>query len=287
MSEVVEIRTGTEVSNVVEQLAKAMGDETLCFPVPRTVADGEWVRFTILLEDGTHVIEGVGRCEGAVPRGNPTDHYELHLGALSFDERNEIMYERMLIAREAVDTGDDTGVIRLEDVAMEDVAGADEVSASAPPKRSVPPPPPAVSLKEAGQKAGAPGKTTSTTPSTASRTTSAKPPPLATASRRTLGTSAKKPDPKPADEETKVDLEAPVKARRDSVRPSRRPVAISDGPYALEVPSELVARARRLEDRLARKLLDRDRTPGQPEAAVLKTAIRVGLAALESLADDA
>ncbi len=318
MSEVVEIKTGTEVSQVVEELAKTMGDETLCLPVPKSVAEGEWVRFSIQLEDGTHVIEGVGKCAGAVPRGNPTDRYELHLEELSFDERNEIMYERMLIAKDAAKQGDDTGAIKLEDVAMEEIAAKDEVTESSPPApRSVPPPPPAGKKPTPGDPPKAVSKsptpsappkavTKKTTPSTppkaaAKATTPSKPPKASAASsslskssasaktpsKPRLGSSLSRksspPDKGGGGDATKVDLEAPKKARA-SAPPSR--TGVSDGPYTLEVPYELVAEAKKLEGRLPRKLFDRDRTPGKPEAAILMTALRVGLGALEGAADD-
>jgi hypothetical protein len=306
MSEVVEIKTGTEVSEVVEELAKTMGDETLCLPVPKSVAEGEWVRFSIQLEDGTHVIEGVGKCAGAIPRGNPTDRYELHLAELSFDERNEIMYERMLIAKDAAKQGDDTGTIKLEDVAMEVLEGQDEVSESSPPPRSVPPPPPAKSAAADAKKTESKASTPPAK-STASKSSLPKAAPKPSLMKSPLGKKSTPPakrastppskrastppskrastPPSAQSDATKVDLEAPKKARA-SVRPSRRPPAVSDGPFTLEIPYELVAKARKLEDRLPRKLFDRDRTPKKPEAAVLLTALRVGLGALEGAADD-
>jgi hypothetical protein len=303
MSEVVEIKTGTEVSEVVDQLVKTMGDETLCLPVPKSVAEGEWVRFSVQLEDGTHVIEGVGRCAGAIPRGNPTDRYELHLAELSFDERNEIMYERMLIAKDAAKQGDDTGAIKLEEFAMEVIEGKDEVTESSPPARSVPPPPPGESAateadaKKAKPKAEAkkpkpkasalPPKSDVSKPSLMKSPLGKKstPPPKRASTPPAKRTSTPPKSKSAQSDATKVDIEAPKKARA-SVRPSHRPVAVSDGPFTLEVPYELVAKARKLEDRLPRKLFDRDRTPKKPEAAVLLTAIRVGLGALEGAADD-
>ncbi len=323
MSEALRIKTGTEVSEVVEELAKTMGDETLCLSVPESIAEGEWVRFSIQLEDGTHVIEGVGRCAGAIPRGNPTDRYDLHLSDLSFDERNEIMYERMLIAKDAAAQGDDTGTIKLEDVAaMEEVAARDEVTESSPtPERSVPPPPPVKSPAAAapkspvatpkpssppskvaasgssapksapkgallksplGRQSSPPAKRSSTPPSKRTSTPPgkrvSKPPGKSVAASSSKGSDT--------NDATKVDLEAPKKARASVLPSQRRAAAISDEPFTLEVSSALVAKARKLEDRLPRKLFDRDRVPGHPEAAILMAALRVGLGALEGAADD-
>ena len=54
----------------------------------------------------------------------------------------------------------------------------------------------------------------------------------------------------------------------------------------LEVPSDVVAHARRLEPKLPRKLLARDRKPGKPESAVLGAALRIGLASLAALTEE-
>ncbi len=313
MSEVLEIRTGREVSEVVERLAREMGGDKLCLPVSSTVAEGEWVRFSVMLEDGTPVIEGVGRSEGAVPRGGASKKFDLYLTELSFDTRNEIMYERMLIAKEASQRGDHTGTIKLPDVAMmEDDLADDPMSASdgASP-RSVPPPPPATPLgktprppklpskappakkksatskkKKAAaapaKKAASPAKKKSAAPPARK---SAAPPARKSAAPPARKSAAPAPrEPLEADT-TRVDLESP-KASKKRSRSSRLPPAIADGLYELEVPHELVAHARRLEERLPRKLTNRDRTPKHPEAAVLKTALRIGLAALDAIAEE-
>jgi len=314
MSEVLEIRTGREVSEVVERLAREMGGDKLCLPVTGTVAEGEWVRFSVMLEDGTPVIEGVGRSEGAVPRGGASKKFDLYLTELSFDTRNEIMYERMLIAKEASQRGDHTGTIKLPDVAMmEDDLADDPMSASdgASP-RSVPPPPPATPLGKTPRPPKLPSKPPaaklpSKAPSAKKKSAASKKKKAAAAPAKKAASPAKKKSaapparksaapparksaaPAPREpleaDATRVDLEAP-KASKKRNRPSRLPPAIADRLYELEVPHELVAHARRLEERLPRKLTNRDRTPKLPEAAVLKTALRIGLAALDAIAED-
>jgi hypothetical protein len=172
------------------------------------------------------------------------DRYDVKLSELQFDERNEIMFERMLIARDAAEQGDDTGTIRLGAIEAieEKVSARDErISASPPRKPSKPPPMPA--------KTGA---------------------------RRST------PPAKPAAEPLPKRKSLPPTARSAPTRTA----AVSDDGYQLAIDPTLVARARSLEQRLPRRVLDRDRPPGKPEAAVLTVALRLGLAALGAIADD-
>jgi hypothetical protein len=286
MSEVVEIKTGTTVSDVVEQLAGSVGDSSICLPVERKIDEGEWVRFTVLLEDGTHVIEGIGRCDGSLPRGNPVSRYDLQLSELQFDERNEIMFERMIIARDAAKKGDDTGAIKLDDGTIEQIeeeAAKDEsVDAKPASKPSVPPPMPATAAtgSSSAKKSVPPGKLPA-------KSDSVKSVPLGQPSRK------KKSIPPSAlrgsDDDTTIETKTPEHSGPSKTRPKSappRPAPIRDEAYQLEVDPALVVAARGLEPRLPRKMLARDRVPGRPEAAVLSTAIRIGLAALDSIADE-
>jgi hypothetical protein len=141
MTEALSIQTAhADMSEVVRELAPAVDDESIRLPSERSIADGEWVRFTILLADGTSVFEGVGRSSGTEREG---DHYRVMLTLLQFDERNEIMYERMLLARDAEQSGESTGTIDL--ASMPGVRGErapKAESARPPPPRKPPPPPP-------------------------------------------------------------------------------------------------------------------------------------------------
>src|SRR5690349_1781361 len=98
MSETLEVRTShAAVADVVQDLAKKVDDTTLRLPSSRSFGDGDWVRFTVRLDDDTPVIEGIGRCQSVEKTASG---YEIVLSLLQFDERNEIMYERVLIARD-------------------------------------------------------------------------------------------------------------------------------------------------------------------------------------------
>jgi hypothetical protein len=254
MGDVVEVRVGATVSEVVDRLAAGVGESTLSVPLAHRIADGEWVRFVVMLDDGTPVLEGTGRCDGSLPRGASLDRYDVTLSELSFDERNEIMFERILIARDAAEKGDDTGAMKLAAIEAieEDVSARDEkVTASPLKKPSVPPPAP--KAKPLPRRSTPPGKPASIPPKRKSR-----PPERA----------AEKPKAMP---------------KLASARPS---ASVSDDAYTLPVDASLVARARDLEQRLPRRLLDRDRQPGKPEAAVLTVALRMGLAALGAVAEE-
>ncbi|MBX3271784.1 MAG: hypothetical protein KF729_16065 [Sandaracinaceae bacterium] len=88
-----------DVSDVVHELAPFVDDTSLRLAASRRIPDGDWVRFSVHLLDGSKVFEGVGRCQESTQEGAST--YRVRLSLLSFDERNEIMWERLLLAREA------------------------------------------------------------------------------------------------------------------------------------------------------------------------------------------
>lgn len=136
MAEEVEVRKGDSVTSLVDELATAVTPDTLALPVDRPIAKGEWVRFALRLLDGTDVLEGVGRSRGSIPRGNPVSHHDLVLSDLQLDERNEIMWERLLIAAESAMSGDETGNIVLDERSL-------GPAQSSPTRRKPPPPAPA------------------------------------------------------------------------------------------------------------------------------------------------
>jgi hypothetical protein len=128
MTEALEIRTPhADVLEVVRELAPSVDDVALRLPCERPIADGQWVRFKVLLADGSTVFEGLGLSIGTQPDG---PGLRVQLAQLQFDERNEVMYERMLLARDAAE---ETSTIELHEVGAELVRGG---------SRSAPPPPP-------------------------------------------------------------------------------------------------------------------------------------------------
>lgn len=362
MTEALEIRTPhADVSDVVRELAPSVDDLSIRLPCERPIAEGEWVRFMVQLVDGTTVFEGVGRSQGTRPDG---PRFRVHLSMLQFDERNEIMYERMLLARDA--ESERTGQIDLAELGAELIRAG---SRSGPaPARSAPPPPPlrakppvprrpsAPPPSQVAPKPSAPPRSraasnASSPPSRVARKPGAPrpgpaaPPPSATAPaparprpsslppvKAPLGPKPAAPPPTPpsrAEAAPKAPSSAPPRhvppepealagaaddlvTRQEQLpeaahrprrrrRPQRVPVddaelATSDTvvsrpaelhrprPLSLEVPPHLVERARALAPTLPAEL-----TGGRgasPEEAVLRTALRLGLASLAALGDD-
>lgn len=134
MSESLEIRTThRDVSDVVRELAPFIDDMSLRLPSGRRIADGEWVRFSVHLIDGSAVLEGVGRCQESTQEGAST--YRVRLSLLSFDATNEVMYERMLLARD-LDGEEATGTIDLRSLGEKILK-----QPPTPPTKSAPPEP--------------------------------------------------------------------------------------------------------------------------------------------------
>lgn len=253
MTEHVEIRKGDSVASLVDQLATSVKQDSLTLPADRAIADGEWVRFTLKLADGTDVMEGVGQSRGSMPRGNPVDHHDVVLGELSFDERNEIMWERLLIAAEAAQRGDETGTIQLSEESVE--AMVDAAGSGAPAKSA---------NGGAGAKAGAPPPVPKASPSTAPKASPSGAPKAAPSTA-----------PKPAGASNPPPPSTTAKASFAS-----KPPPASQG-RQLAVAEDLVARARKLAAMLPRESFKKNPNE-RPEDAVLAAALRMGLAALEA-----
>jgi len=131
----IEVRTSHgDVAELVDELAGAVDESNLVLTVGEEVSEGEWVTFVLHLADGTPVFEGVGRCAGAARSDDGSDRWDVLLGSLSFDERNEIMYERVLLAHESLETGaPTTGFVDIGKIAE-----TERAADTSPP----PPPPP-------------------------------------------------------------------------------------------------------------------------------------------------
>jgi hypothetical protein len=296
VAEQLDVRTGfSEIVEVVEQFARAVEPGTIRLEAQGRVQPGDWVRFRILLADGSTVLEGVGRCAGSQPRGNPIDRREVALTELQFDERHEIMYERMLLARESLlGLADDTGTISLSDVEeIEDGATRTEVVISPPeppaPDRTVP----ATDVKPGRPTKGKPAPPPSRpapSPEPARRKSS---PPAAEPARKRSSPPPAKKSPSPTDVEPTRIIAPPEEKRlvaasvaadtideettAERARPARTEPSIAT--------SELTARARVLARKLPKELLEKKQEGAEVEA-VLRLALRLGLAALETLAEN-
>ncbi|MFK7989547.1 MAG: hypothetical protein AB8I08_26255, partial [Sandaracinaceae bacterium] len=137
MGEAIELRTrNADSAGAVEELAPFAEEGALRLPSDHPIADGEWVRFEVQLADGTPFLEGLGRAEGTVAG-------RIRLSMLQFDTRNEILFERILLAGNPENA---TGTIDLN--TLEALAQVREPPTPVPPPtRAAAPPlprPPAV-----------------------------------------------------------------------------------------------------------------------------------------------
>jgi len=265
MTEALEIRTPhADVSALVRELAAGVDDLSIRLPCERPIAAGQWVRFTVLLADGSAVFEGIGRAEGSRPEG---PRYRVHLSELSFDARNEIMYERMLIARDAAE---ETGTIDLNEVGAELVRGPSRSAPPPPPpaRRPSAMPPPLPRASTAPPRPSAPGRPAPrpTTP----------PPKPARPLKRVKPTPAARPATASPSAGGAADLRAlPVEQAREPrpVRPARvgvTPTVVNkidtllgreESGLRLEVPPRLVAQASALAPSLSRHVDDPHASP--------------------------
>jgi hypothetical protein len=233
MTRALEIRTPhTDVSDVVRDLAPAIDDESIRLPAEQPIGAGEWVRFAVTLADGTTVFEGIGRSQGSTAEAGST---QVSLSALQLDARNEVMYERMLLMRDAEQ--EKTGTIDLDELVAELVRG---------PSRSVRPPTPGKARPSALPPLGS------------------VPPPAPAAGRRPPAPSSPPPRPKPV-------AAAPPAARPSAKPEPTRPepakaVPRPAMPAAPSPPSPAAAATRRPSPARPAAAKPAAPTPAQPSA---------------------
>lgn len=98
MTRVVTIRTDHEdMASAVEALAPHVSESAVSLAVAEPIGPGQWVRFRWLLRDATVFWEGVGRCASSRRAG---ERFTVVLESLSFDARNEAMFERIQLGLE-------------------------------------------------------------------------------------------------------------------------------------------------------------------------------------------
>lgn len=310
MTEALEIRTPhAEVSDIVRELAPAVDDLSIRLPCAQPLALGDWVRFTVRAADGSAVFEGLGRTE-RIEGDGPLRR--VLLTGLSFDPRNEIMYERMLLARDAAEV---TGSLDLQELDAELIRGPSRVKPPPPPPRdrvrdvsAIPrakpataplrpsAPPPAPSGRSSAS-LGPTGKAASKPTFSKPRAGLAAPAPIP----RTLPSSRQRPARPASGAPAQASKSSPpasaAQRRPSSVRPpaeatSTRDTVVSLRPehkaaapaLRLAISAPMLAQARMLAPNLPKEVVP-PRDDG-PEEAVLRAALRLGLAALGALDDD-
>lgn len=107
-----------DMSELAENFASRVDESHLMLPYSEAVAEEEWVHFVVQLADESPVITGQGRCTGSNDNGEeypPEYRFDVVLDSLQFEGMSEVMFERILVARESQASGDPgTGEIDLD-----------------------------------------------------------------------------------------------------------------------------------------------------------------------------
>jgi len=141
MTRVVTIRTDHEdMAAAVEALAPHVSESSIAMTVPEPIGVGEWARFRWLLRDETVFWEGVGRAATSRQAGG---RLTVVLDTLTFDARNEAMFERIQLGlEEGRRTGEHPQLPKVESVKP----APRYSSVPPPPRRAVAPAPPPAKL---------------------------------------------------------------------------------------------------------------------------------------------
>jgi len=128
MSQVLTVPTHfNDIGELSEGFLDRVEQDTLILYGPVAYEEGLEIEFALLLADGTAALEGFGRVRAAVDGGEdrvPETRYDVVVEALRLDGRSEVVFERLVIARQAVSDAppadDDTPVTNDMDAAPED-----------------------------------------------------------------------------------------------------------------------------------------------------------------------
>src|SRR5689334_2848386 len=106
MAETLQIATPFgELSELVEHFSQRVAEGRLMLPYPQPVEEGAWTQFQLFFADGTVAMEGMGKITGAYDNGeeHPAEYrFDLVLEELTFEGTNEVVYERMIMARDSL-----------------------------------------------------------------------------------------------------------------------------------------------------------------------------------------
>jgi hypothetical protein len=148
MSQVLTVPTHfNDIGELSEGFLDRVEQDTLILYGPVAYEEGSEIEFALLLADGTTALEGFGRVRAAVDGGEdrvPETRYDVVVEALRLDGRSEVVFERLVIARQAVSDAppadDDAPVTNDMDAAPEDdEAVLEEVELEADEAFSLPP----------------------------------------------------------------------------------------------------------------------------------------------------
>jgi len=148
MSQVLTVPTHfNDIGELSEGFLDRVEQDTLILYGPVAYEEGLEIEFALLLADGTAALEGFGRVRAAVDGGEdrvPETRYDVVVEALRLDGRSEVVFERLVIARQAVSDAppadDDAPVTNDMDAAPEDDESVlEEVELEADEAFSLPP----------------------------------------------------------------------------------------------------------------------------------------------------
>lgn len=119
-----------DISDLAQAYAQRVDDSRIMVPSSQVYGDGEWIRFVLLLADGTTALDGQGRVQQTIDNGDavsPAERYDVVFEQLQWDPRSEVMFERIVLAAQR--GGDPpTGEIALDQVgAIEEHAASSEL----------------------------------------------------------------------------------------------------------------------------------------------------------------
>jgi hypothetical protein len=140
MSQVLTVPTHfNDIGELSEGFLDRVERDTLILYGPVAYEDGSEIEFVVLLADGSPALEGAGRVRAAVDGGAdrvPETRYDVVVEALLLDGRYEVVFERLVLARQAVSdrplASDDEPVTNEMDSADEsDAPDVDDVELTA------------------------------------------------------------------------------------------------------------------------------------------------------------
>ena len=106
MSQVLTVPTHfNDLGELSEGFLDRVEQDTLILYGPVAYEDGSEIEFAVLLADGSPALEGTGRVRAAVDGGAdrvPETRYDVVVEALQLDGRSEVVFERLVLARQAV-----------------------------------------------------------------------------------------------------------------------------------------------------------------------------------------
>ena len=122
-----------DLAELTESFSQRVDEQRLMLPNAEPMPEGEWVQFDVQLADGTSALAGVGRVQGAFDNGeeHPAEYrFDVVLESLQLEGMHEVMFERLLVARETQMKGEPvTGEVSVEELERqggEQAAAADD-----------------------------------------------------------------------------------------------------------------------------------------------------------------